>query len=361
MALTLAKEMQQARPGLQFLLTSGTRTSAKMLEGTLQDNQRHQFLPVDTPLAMGRFLDHWRPDLAVLLESEIWPNLIRQCKRRDIALTLINARMNEKSRQSWKHRVRLGKFLFGQIDGVTAADRATADFLKELLGREVLQPGNLKLLAGADAPNAELLQSYQKQLAQRPVWLAVSSHAGEDEILIAAHQQIQKKIPDAFLILVPRHPERGAQIARLLEQAGLAASLRSQGEACEGSVLIADTIGEIPLWLALCGAVFMAGSLTGKGHNPVEAVVAERPIVVGPGIESFQEMYLQLMDWEGVHFAENAREIAGEMIDLLGDPALPKQMTQAATEWLQNTNGQTAGQTLSVLWQALDGGKDASA
>jgi 3-deoxy-D-manno-octulosonic-acid transferase len=293
--LTLIEALGESRPDLNFLVTSGTTTSARIMAKRLPETARHQYLPVDTVAAATRFLDHWDPDLAIFAESELWPNLILETARRGAPMALVNARMNEKSLRQWKKRGASGRWLLACFDWIGAADQRTADGLGAIREEPVALAGNLKLEARPAAPEAESLAAALGVLGERPVWLAASTHEGEEGVAIAGHQYLLGRDKSVLLILAPRHPERGDAVAAMLEERGLAFARRSLGETPDAGdqVWLADTLGEMPLWFALSSAAFIGGSLVNGigGHNPIEASRAGAPVITGKFTGSFDDVY----------------------------------------------------------------------
>nr|WP_238934770.1 glycosyltransferase N-terminal domain-containing protein [Maricaulis parjimensis] len=281
---------------LSFLVTTGTLTSARMLANRLPERAFHQFIPVDTPAAVRRFLQHWQPDLAVFAESELWPNLIIETSRRGTPLALINARMNERSIQSWRRRPDTARWLLGQFAWIGAADTRTRDGLEDLTGYHVTLAGNLKLEARLAPPDPQVLDGFRSALDGRPVWLAASTHPGEDEIVLAAHAKLLEQSPGALLILAPRHPERAGKIRRQIEERGLSVLQRSEDASAptpDKQVWLTDTLGEMAIWFSLAPASLIAGSLIPGigGHNPVEASQAGSGVITGPFRSSFDDLY----------------------------------------------------------------------
>ncbi|MBL4595018.1 MAG: 3-deoxy-D-manno-octulosonic acid transferase [Robiginitomaculum sp.] len=352
LALALAEKLRGARSDLSFLFTSGTRTSAKLL---VDAGHLHQFLPVDTPTAMRRFVSHWRPDLVILLESEIWPNLLNSVKATDTPLVLVNARLNTGSRNKWTKRPRLSKALFEQFNWISAADQPTADFVSQLTGKMPPMLGNLKLLATPAQDEPAWVQQLQNTIAARPVWLAASIHAYEDEVIIEAHRKVIEQQPNALLILAPRHPERGEKIAALCSKAGFSNTRWSQQQPPTGAVFIADTIGDMQAWLSLATIVFVGGSIgAGTGHNPLEAVRANLPVISGKYVASFADIYQALDKLSAVQWVTNASELA----DAVLHPPTNAQ-TLAATHWLQQAADGLGQQVRVALLSYLDEKHDA--
>ena len=297
---TLVDRMAAGDPELEFLVTTGTVTSAKLMAKRLPPQAKHQYIPVDTPGAVRRFLDHWQPDLGIFAESELWPNLLVEARHRAIPMALVNARMNAASLTRWRRRGDAVRSLLDTFAWIGAADTRTRDGLEDLTGREIVLAGNLKLEARAPEPDAGELSALESVIAGRPVWLAASTHAGEDETVLSAHELVRKTQPGALLILAPRHPERGPALAELVSARGFHLACRSKGEVPDGqdTVWLADTLGEMSLWFALAPAAFIAGSLKAGigGHNPIEASQAGACVITGPHVDSFDDIYTAYRD-----------------------------------------------------------------
>ncbi|MGP1274535.1 MAG: 3-deoxy-D-manno-octulosonic acid transferase [Caulobacterales bacterium] len=294
-ALTLASSLLAARPDLSVLMTSGTVTSAALIAREAPPGIIHQFVPADTPGAARRFMAHWKPDLGVFVESELWPNLIIEARRSGARLALVNARMNEASLRRWQRWKQSGKALMGCFDWISPADGRTAHGLAGLLDRKLAVAGNLKLEILPPMPTRDALDAARTILNGRKVWVAASTHAGEEEIVLQAHKELLASHPDALLILVPRHPDRAAEITALVEGAGLGLARRSAREAPRHDipVWLADTLGEMSLWFALSRVALIAGSLKPGigGHNPIEATRLGCQVVSGPYRDSFSDVY----------------------------------------------------------------------
>ncbi len=339
--LPLIDAMRANRPDLSILLTTGTVTSAKLAATRLPDNCIHQFVPLDVPAFVRRFLDYWRPDLGVFVESEIWPNLILQSARQGFPLALINARMSKTSFRRWRGQASISRPLFCRFALVLAQSREYAERFTALGAPEVRDIGNLKFDAPPLPADAAALAAYRATLGGRSVFLAASTHADEEVIIAEAHMLLRAKRPDLATIIVPRHPERGPDIAARLRAAGVAAQLRSEmttvnfAEGDVGSgVLIADTLGELGTWFALAPIAYIGKSLSsdgGGGHNPIEAVRHGAAVLTGPRWVNFDEAYKALLAARGAREVKNSTEIAVEVERLLDDPAAAEAMRAAAT------------------------------
>lgn len=293
--LTLAAALIAARPGLNVLLTSGTVTSAALVGREAPPGVIHQYVPADAPAAAERFIAHWQPDVAVFAESELWPNLILEAARSGARLALVNARMNEASLRRWQRWQRSGKTLVSQFDWISPADGRTARGLGALLDRPLGVAGNLKLEVLPPMPSEDKLSAARTIVNARPVWVAASTHAGEEEIVLDAHQHVLAERPDALLILVPRHPDRAEAVAALLEARGLAFARRSLREAPGQAtpVWLADSLGEMSLWYEIAPVALIAGSLKPGigGHNPIEATRLGCAVLSGPWRDSFSDVF----------------------------------------------------------------------
>ena len=355
LALALADEMLKVQPDLQFLFTSQTMTSAELLANKMQSGQNHQYLPMDTAKAMGRFLDHWQPDLGVLLESEIWPNLIMETRQKKTPLALVNARMNVKSRESWGKRHNTAKYLFSQFNLITAADDETAIMLESFTGEPVSRPGNLKALIKPKTPDNNELAKLSKFAENRPVWLAASTHSGEENILLQAHKKILQEQPDTLLILVPRHPERRQEIGDLCQQNNISYCLRSDHITTGRTVWVADTIGEMQYWLELAQIVFIGGSLTnGKGHNPIEAIIANKPVLSGSNVMSFAETYEKLNQLGAVKFTDTQQRISAAIQQHFSNPSITEPAVTKAGEWITDAARKMSQQVVPPLLDLLN-------
>ena len=310
--LEVGRRLQTRHPGLQLLYTSQTQTSARLMAARLPANARHQMAPIDTPRAARRFIAHWQPGLVIIAEGEIWPNLLTMAKQADARLALINARMTEKSLSGWARWPRTAGAVFGRFDLILAADKRTATGLTKLTGRSIHSPGNLKTaLPPPDADATELAELRRRFLHGRPCFLAASTHAGEEALFLDAANALS---PRPALIIVPRHPERGDEIDALVRQRGLSLARRSRGEMADQAtdVLLADTLGEMGLWYRLADAVYLGGGHAEHigGHNPLEPLQLERPVITGPVTYNFADLMPPLIRANAVRQAGNASELA---------------------------------------------------
>ena len=290
-------------PNRHLLITSGTVTSAELMAEHLPKRAIHQYLPVDTPRATARFIAKWMPDLAVFAESELWPNLIWTTERANIPLALINARMSETSLAGWSKRPPMARSVLGAFNTILAADTRTAEGLSELIQKSVPDVGSLKLDAPALDYDRSQRDALKADIGDRPVWLAASTHEAEENVFLDLFKALRK---DAYMIWLPRHPERGPAIADRLSTVS-----RSGGGKPRGDGYVMDTLGEMGLALSLADLCVMGGSFHPSlmGHNPLEAARAGVPVITGPYHASFVDLYRNMSEFDAVRVAD-ARETA---------------------------------------------------
>ena len=331
-ALPVIETIAAERPEVRMLLTTATVTSAQLARSRLPKNVLHQYVPLDNKSYVQRFLHHWRPDLAVLVESEIWPNLVLETKGEGIPLLLINGRMSSSSFKRWRRRPGLSRPLFSAFDLVLAQNDSLAERFAQLGVARTLDVGNLK--ADAPPPPADLpgKRRLAAAISGRIVWLAASTHPGEEELVAEAHKKMKQDQPTLLTIIVPRHPERGKQIAEALG-ANLRVALRSEGQLPEAStdIYVADTIGELGLFYALSPIAFVGGSLIERGgQNPVEPIKLGAAVLTGPNWQNFRDSYTELLKASGCKEVGNAASLADAALGLLKDEGARKEMTRRA-------------------------------
>lgn len=330
--------------GLKVLVTSGTRTSAAILAARLPPGARHQYLPLDVPRFVDSFLDHWRPRLALFAESEIWPNILIGLARRGIGLVLVNARLSERSRDGWRRVPGVARALFGRFTLCLAQSEEDAARFQELGARAVAVPGNLKFDIAPLPADPGAVERLSAAMAGRPVWMAASTHPGEEEIVVEAHLGMRAHRPGLLTILAPRHPHRGGEIADYASSAGLSSARRSAGEAPEGHDLyLVDTVGELGLFYRLAPLVFMGGSLVPHGgQNPIEPVRLGAAILHGPHVQNFTEAYRALGEAQGAVPVEDAAALSENAGDLLARPDRMRAMARRGGDAMTGLGGALA-------------------
>jgi 3-deoxy-D-manno-octulosonic-acid transferase len=331
-ALPLIDELLKA-PERSVLITSGTVTSARLMGERLPPRAFHQFAPVDAPAAVKRFLDHWRPAIGLFVDSEIWPNIVMESRARGIRLALVNGRLSARSFAGWRRLPRTAAALLSSYDLCLAQDAETANRLTALGARKVEITGSLK----ADAPplpaDAERLAALMQTIGPRPVLLAASTHPGEDETILPAHDSLRKQLPDLLTIVVPRHPERGQDIAMLC--GARPAVRRSTGAlpSDKTAVYVADTMGELGLFFRVAPFAFIGGSLIPHGgQNPLEPARLRCAVLAGPHTENFIASYDAILAAQGAGRVHSSREIASLAARLIADPAEARRMGEAAAQ-----------------------------
>jgi 3-deoxy-D-manno-octulosonic-acid transferase len=317
------------------LVTSGTVTSAAMMSQRLPQTQSkralHQFVPLDTPGAVARFLDHWKPDAGLFVESDLWPNLILAAKARRIGLALVNARISARSAERWRWASKSVAALLAAFDMVLAQDDEIAARFRKLGARKVEVVGSLK----ADAPplpvDEEALAQLRQAIGQRPILLAAQTHPGEDETVLPAHDLLRARFPDLLTILVPRHTARGPDLEMLCGTR--ACKRRSTGGQIshQTAVYIADTMGELGLFYRLAPFCFLGGTLVPLGgHNVLEPASLHCAVLAGPHTMSAPGAYDAILQAQGFGRVANCADIAREAERLLGDPQAARAAGDAA-------------------------------
>lgn len=320
-----------------FLVTTGTVTSAEVLQRrlppTLRSRVRHRYAPLDVPGWTARFLDGWRPNLGVLLEQELWPNLLAMATARGIPLALVNARMSARSARGWRRAPSFARALLGHFGAVLARTAEDAERLRSL-GVPAEHWGDLKAAAPPLPHDAAVLARLRADTTG-PVWLAASTHPGEEALVLAAHAALLGSLPALRLVIVPRHPQRGPAVAALAHAAGLSAARRAAAEPWPppGGVYVADTLAELGLWYRLAGVALVGGSLVPiGGHNPLEPARLGCPILFGPHTDNFAVATADLQAAGGARrVAATAEDVAAAVSAVLADPRGARAMTEAAS------------------------------
>lgn len=336
---------------LRILLTSGTVTSAAIVAKRFPPDVIHQYVPYDSPRYVARFLDHWRPSLALFIESDLWPNLILSSAARRLPMVLINGRMSPRSFPRWRRLHGTISALLGRFDICLTQSPLDAERFSALGSRNVVMTGNLKLDVPAPPADAARLERLMSMTRGRPIVVAASTHSGEDELLVEAHRTLAGFFPNLLTVIVPRHPDRGEAIAGMVEASGLHAGLRSREElpTAATDIYVADTMGELGLFYRLSPIVFMGGSLVEHGgQNPIEAVKLGASVVHGPHIFNFSDVYEALDHAGGARKADSQEALVKQLGQLLADPAA-RDASLAASERVVEELGGALERTLAAL------------
>jgi 3-deoxy-D-manno-octulosonic-acid transferase len=355
--LELLRRIEAGRPDLTCLVTTVTVTSAQLLEARLPARAIHQFAPVDVLPWVERFLDHWRPDLAVWTESELWPATLVATHRRGRPMVLINARISTRSYQRWRWMGGMARALLRRFDRILAQD----DLAAEHFGRLGAAPARLEVTGSLKEGAAPLGHDEAERVrvarafAGRPVWLAASTHPGEEEIAVAAHARARRSLPMLALILAPRHPVRGDGIAEMLRARGLVVAQRSRDEPVtpDTDVYLADTLGEMGLWYRVASVSFVGGSLIEVGgHNPFEPALLGSAILHGPHVRNFADGYARLGAAQAAVRVADEGELAAALTATL---APDRAAAMAAAAWDAMSDGaEVTDRVLEVLGGYLD-------
>jgi 3-deoxy-D-manno-octulosonic-acid transferase len=327
------------------LCTSGTVTSAQVAGERLPAGAIHQFTALDAPRFVSRFFEHWRPDLALFVESDLWPNLVMTAAERSIPLILVNGRVSERSFRRWRFAPATIAALLHRFDLCLAQSEVHASRYRDLGAPRVVTTGNLKLDVPSPPADAEKLGALAAAVGERTVIAATSTHAGEETLLIEAHRRLRHSFPRLLTLIAPRHPERGLGIVEIARAADLKAALRSRGElpASDTEIYVADTMGELGLMYRLAPIVFVGGSLaTHGGQNPIEPIKLGAAILHGPHVWNFAEIYAALDQAHGAEQVNDVGRLAVRLVAWLKDAQERAAVVAAARE------------TVSVLGGALE-------
>ncbi len=322
--LALITQMGRHLRDAQFLITSGTATSAALLASRLPPRTQHQFAPLDAPGPLKRFLKNWRPDAAVFVESELWPQMLRRTHATGAKMAMVNARLSERSIAGWQKRPAIASYLLDVFSLILTQNDAMAEAMVRMHAPadRVARGINLKSMAGPLPVDEDGLFEARAAIGHRPVWIASSTHEGEEEIVLATHQMLLKDHPDLCLILAPRHPDRSDDIAEMIRAQELTMTRRTAGDMPGGQIFLADTMGELGLGYALSDIVFLGGSLRPiGGHNPFEVAHAGSITLSGTHVAAFAETYAEMQNETAAIAVTDAESLAAEVDNLLQDEA----------------------------------------
>lgn len=327
--LPLVQELH--RQGVCVLVTTGTVTSAAVMENKLPAEILHQFIPADVPQWVERFLDHWQPTVGLFVESELWPNMLMGCKRRKIPLILANAHLSQKSFRRWQLVRRWAQSILASFSVCLAQSKEVADRLRALGAVDVRVASNLKFSVPPLTVDGEALSALQKIIGDRPIWAAVSTHPGEEAEIMKAHRLIQEKIPDILTVLIPRHPRRAEEIQQLLQNDQMHVARRSLHEdpTPDCDIYLADTIGEMGLFYRLCPISFIGGTFANiGGHNPIEPIKLSSCVLWGPVHHNFAEIATLFGDT--ISLVDDASALANAVIHLIQNPEKREKQVEEA-------------------------------
>ena len=345
-AAPMVRALLERHPQLPVTVTCMTPTGSERIRALFGEQVRHCYLPYDLPWAAARFLDRVRPRLAVIMETELWPNHIHACAVRGIPVALANARLSERSARGYARFAGLTRPMLAELSWIAVQTEAEAERFHRLGARPecVSVTGSIKfdLRIDPQLPLAAAALREEWDATARPLWIAASTHAGEDEIVLAAPRRLLEPRPDAMLILVPRHPERFAGVHELCRREGFATVRRSGGEpvARATQVLLGDTMGELLFLYALADIAFVGGSLVPNGgHNLLEPAALGKPVFAGPHLFNFLDIAAQLRDAGALLEVTDAGELCDGLTRLWAQPEVATAMATAGEKVLRNNQG----------------------
>ena len=326
-AVPLVRALRVAYPQRTVLITTMTPTGSEQVQRLFHGEVRHVYAPYDLPGAVSGFLERTRPRLAVIMETELWPNLFHGCRVRGIPVIVANARLSARSARGYRRIAALTRATLHDVSVIAAQSEADAERFRGLIGpsmeSSIQVTGSIKFDMRLPASLREEAQVLRRDLGvERPVWIAASTHEGEEQAVLDAHRRVRAEIPNALLMLVPRHPERFARVAALCEKRGLRVVTRSSHLPClpDSDVFLGDSMGELQLFYAAADLAFIGGSLVPTGgHNPLEAAALAVPILFGPHMFNFAEIGKLLLNQDAARQVCDADALAVGVVTLLQD------------------------------------------
>jgi 3-deoxy-D-manno-octulosonic-acid transferase len=347
--IPLVREIE--RDGIRIVMTTGTVTSAALVEERLGSAVIHQYVPLDLQPSVSRFLDHWKPDLAIVAESEIWPTTMLELQRRRVPLVLVNARLSDRSFKRWKAAPSIAEALLENIAHVIAQSDIDAERFHVLGAKAITIAGNLKAEAAPLPFDPLALNALANAIGRRAVWAAVSTHAGEETVAADVHRALRLTRPDLLTIVVPRHVDRADALADAFTKRGLKVARRSRNEvpSAETDIFLGDTMGEMGLYLRLTEIAFVGRSLAGHGgQNPLEAAMLGTAILSGRYVQNFRDVYLRLLRKGGARLVKDGENLRDLVSHLLDRPDLRRGMIAAASDAAEEMRG-ALGRTVQAL------------
>lgn len=339
--LPIINKLSESHRNVNFLLTTGTTTSAKLVENRLPQRVFHQYVPVDTPLAVKRFLKHWQPNLALWVESELWPNLVVQTSTK-CPMILVNGRISDKSYLTWQRYKSLGKELLEQFALTLPQSKLDAERFVNLGAKNVKYLGNIKYDAPALSSDSKKMAELVSQIGERPLWLAASTHNNEEQKIASIHKELKEDCPNLLTIIAPRHPKRAAEILQDIKAIGLSVAVRSKAQPIEGDtdIYIADTLGELGIFYRLVPIVFIGGSLVNNGgQNPLEAARLDCSIVYGLHMENFMEIKHEMEQAGAAICVNNQSDLQQAVHELMRKPQKQEALVKAAHKVVDSKAG----------------------
>ncbi|HWR87318.1 MAG TPA: lipid IV(A) 3-deoxy-D-manno-octulosonic acid transferase [Acidiferrobacterales bacterium] len=352
----LVKALSRDYPGNTILITTMTPTGSATVRELFGDSVAHCYVPYDLPTAVWRFLNRTRPRLALIIETELWPNLFHQCHKRGIPLILANVRMSEKSARGYRRFAGLTRATLADVSRVGAQTEADAERIRALGAAQVEVTGSIKFEMDVPADLAARTAVLRSGIGNRPVWVAASTRIGEEEYVLDAFARLRERIPRLLLVLVPRHPERFDTVAKLCHQRGYRIERRSErkdGVAPDTAILLGDTMGEMLLFHAAADVSYIGGSLVPLGgQNLLEAAAVGTPVVFGPHMFNFSEISRMALERGAGRQVQDAAELTSAVAGYVENPAMRKAAGEAGQRMVAENRGALA-KTLVLVRQAL--------
>lgn len=346
-ATPLIKRIKSEFPECKILITTTTPTGSERVKATFAGEVEHCYLPYDLPFAVNQFLRRVNPSIALIMETEIWPNLYSQVKRRSIPLLIANARLSEKSFNGYQKLSGLVGEALANVDVICARDKTDVERFKVLAPSksvEISAVGNVKFDVNLDPQQKELGLDFKRKFLgiDRRVLVAASTHAGEEEVVLDAVVKILDKFPDLLLLIVPRHPERFMDVAELCEKSGFSVVTRSGGQKVteDTSIYIGDSMGEMMLYFSSADIAYIGGSLVPVGgHNMLEAMVLGVPCISGPHVHNFQDIAEQMVQRGAGFIVADQMELADKVVEILSSDTLSDEVAANALSFIDDNRG----------------------
>ncbi|MBX2810148.1 MAG: lipid IV(A) 3-deoxy-D-manno-octulosonic acid transferase [Cellvibrionaceae bacterium] len=344
-ARMLVEALLEDYPQYKLVLTTTTPTGSQQVQRLFGARVRHSYAPYDLPDCLARFLKRIRPALLIIMETEVWPNTIAACASRHIPVILANGRLSEKSQQGYMRLSSLFQPVFSQLTQVVAQSSVEVERFRTLGAEHIQVSGNIKLDVCLEPPivtRARQLKEQWRGAQARNILVAASTHRGEEVLIVAAFEQLQAKFPSLLLVLVPRHPERFNEVKQLCLKRGLRCVDRSGGAWVDSktSVLIVDTMGELPTLLGTADIAIMGGTfIEHGGHNFLEPALWAIPIVSGKSCYNFAEIATGLLDVGALHQLDKVDALVSTLTTLLADDSLRDRQGQAALRYVKANRG----------------------
>jgi 3-deoxy-D-manno-octulosonic-acid transferase len=343
----LVRALLLEHPKLPITVTTTTPTGAAQVERLFGQAVKHSYMPYDLPFSIGRFLDRVQPCCFVMVETEVWPNLLAKCRARGVATLLANARLSARSLRRYRVVGRFARQVFADIGRIAA--QSDEDALRfQSLGvppERISVTGSIKFDVEIPASVEEQVEVMRRGWSGRPVWIAASTHEGEEEIVLAAHARVLRQVPEALLLLVPRHPERFEKVTMLIMRNRFKLVRRSDGNLPEPGVpvYLGDTMGELPVMLGSADVAFVGGSLTEVGgHNMLEAAAQGVPVCFGPHVFNFALIAEMLLECGAARQVADAEQLSARVIEWLNDASCRSNAGEAGRRMVMGNRGALA-------------------